>query len=117
MLILQESELPEYKLFWSKVIEFNQTDPTVLSGDEDRQFKKVMNGNYAYVVERTTMEFAMVDKCRTGIYVAGSDILPTQYSFGLPNNSPYTKMFTDEYVIIQVRYMYICACIITIRFR
>lgn len=86
-------------MFWSKLVEFNQTDHTVLSGDGNKQIEKVKKGDYAYVGDRTFMELKTMNNCELGI--AASDILPLQYSIGLPNNSPYTKLFSDEYVLIH----------------
>ncbi|VDI39698.1 Hypothetical predicted protein [Mytilus galloprovincialis] len=96
--IFKNSELPERKELWYGIIKFNATDSSVLSSDPGVHISKVLKGEYAYVADKTFMDLAMTNNC--DLAIATSDILPVQYAIGLPNNSPFVQMFSDEIIAI-----------------
>lgn len=82
------------------MVKFNRTDPTVLSSSISDQIQKVLNSNnYAFIGDITGMELALLTNCE--LTTATSDLLPLQYGLGLPNNSPFIQLFSDEYVYIM----------------
>ncbi|XP_063400117.1 probable glutamate receptor [Mytilus trossulus] len=96
--IFKNSELPERKKLWNGMIEFNQTDPSVLSSDPAEQIRKVEGGNYAYVADKTYIELAISHKCELSL--SQSDIQPILYAFPLPETSPFVKTFSDAIISI-----------------
>ena len=90
----QHSILPEFKAVWSKIVEFNKTDPSVLSADPDKHIAKALDGNYAYLGDKTQITLEMATECT--LQTGEEEILPFQYAFGLPNNSPFTSLFSNE---------------------
>ncbi|CAC5406414.1 unnamed protein product [Mytilus coruscus] len=96
--IFKNSELEERKELWRGIITFNATDPSVLSSDPEVHVTKVLKGEYAYVADKTFMDLAMTNNC--DLAIATSDILPVQYAIGLPNNSSFVQMFSDEIIAI-----------------
>jgi hypothetical protein len=79
---------------WNGIVKFNQTDPSVLSSNPAEHINKVLEGEYAYIADKTYMELAMAKHC--DLVMGSADILPLQYAIGLPENSPFTGMFSDE---------------------
>ncbi|CAC5418385.1 unnamed protein product [Mytilus coruscus] len=92
------STRPDYIKFWKGVVSYNKTKPSILSAKRDVQVRLVMEGDYAYVGDKTHMELTMVNNCH--LTMALSDIVSLQYAIALPNKSPFTKIFSDEMTAI-----------------
>ncbi|CAG2211131.1 GRID1 [Mytilus edulis] len=92
--IFKASTRPDYVKFWKGVVANNKTNPNILSADGDVQVRLVMEGNYAYVGDKTHFELTMATNCH--LAMVPSDIVSMQYAIALPNNSPFTKIFSDE---------------------
>ncbi|CAC5406405.1 GRID1 [Mytilus coruscus] len=90
--IFKNSVLSERRAFWDGVVVFNSTDQTVLSSDYDAQILKVLDGEYAFVWDNIPMEISVAKSCE--LSVIPTDIFST-YAIGLPNNSPFQKIFSD----------------------
>lgn len=90
--------MPERKQLWNGIVKFNKSDPSVLSSYPNVHIAKVIEGDYAYVGDKTNIELTMTSNCE--LAMATADILPVQYAVGLPNHSPLVQLFSDEYVII-----------------
>ncbi|CAC5375407.1 GRIK2 [Mytilus coruscus] len=97
--IFKTSELPEYQAVWRRIVEYNQTDTRVLSVKGDVQIDKVIEGDYAYIGDKTYFDMTMVNNCDLAMTLA--EILQLQYAIALPNKSPFTKMFSDEIIAIH----------------
>ncbi|XP_069104062.1 glutamate receptor ionotropic, delta-1-like isoform X1 [Argopecten irradians] len=97
--IFKHSVLPEFKSVWQGIERFNESDPSVLSTNPDVHIQKVLEGNYAYLGDKTQIEIKMANECtlRTG----KEEVLPFQYAFGLPNLSPFTEMISREIIEIH----------------
>lgn len=74
--------------------EFNKTDVNVLNTDPEYHMQRVLDGNYAYIGDKTQMEIRMSTECT--LQTIEEEFLPLQYALGLQNNSPYKKIFSDE---------------------
>ncbi|VDI59959.1 Hypothetical predicted protein [Mytilus galloprovincialis] len=92
--IFKTSTQPDNVKFWNGVVAYNKTNPSILSADPNVQIRLVMEGNYAYVGDRTPMELAMDNNCHLAMVL--SDLLTMQFAIALPNKSPLTKIFSDE---------------------
>ncbi|XP_033760423.1 probable glutamate receptor [Pecten maximus] len=89
-----ETRAPDLMKVWAKMKEFNSSDASILSSKPSEHFKKVLGGGYAYIGDQTQMEVKMAKEC--SLLMSDDEFMPLQYAFGLPNFSPYTKMFSDE---------------------
>ncbi|XP_076113503.1 glutamate receptor U1-like [Mytilus galloprovincialis] len=90
--IFKNSVLAERRSFWNGIVRSNITDPNVLSSDYDEQILKVLEGEYAFVWDNIPMEISVAKSCELSII--STDIFST-YALGLPNNSPFQKVFSD----------------------
>ncbi|CAG2195718.1 GRID1 [Mytilus edulis] len=92
--IFKTSTHPDNVKFWNGVVAYNKTNPSILSTDPNVQIRLVMEGDYAYVGDRTAMELAMDNNCHLAMVL--SDLLAMHFAIALPNKSPFTKIFSDE---------------------
>jgi hypothetical protein len=53
----------------------------------------VKEGKYAYIAEKSLLEIIASKNCE--LHIAKEEFLPLQYGIGLPNESPFTKIFSD----------------------
>lgn len=85
--------MPLLKSVWNGIVDFNATDPTVLAFSSQQHFDKVLKGGYAYIGDKTQLQIKMSEECDLALVT--EEFLPMRYALGLPNNSPYTKLFSD----------------------
>lgn len=90
--LLQNSKLPEREEFWDGVLKFSRSDPSVLRGDYDAHILKVLQGGYAFLWDDIPNEISVKNSCE--LAKISTDMFST-YAIGLPNNSPFEKIFTD----------------------
>ncbi|OWF52486.1 Glutamate receptor ionotropic, kainate 2 [Mizuhopecten yessoensis] len=90
--MFQESVIPEYNAIWRGMVRFNATDPSVLNKNPDQHMQKVLGGNYAYIAAKSEVDTQMTKQC--GLATIDEKFLHMQYAFGVPNNSPYTDIFS-----------------------
>lgn len=90
----QTSEVPAVKEVWNGIVRFSKEDPSVLDHDTQAHIRKVKGGNYAYFGDRTLVELSMASSC--DLVLASTDIFYFTYALGLPNHSPFEKIFSDE---------------------
>ena len=94
-LFTQNSTQAIQRKLWDRIIEFNQTDHSVLSADVTEQVDKVLHESYyAFIGDKTYMEIAKAKHCELA-FVATGDVPSLQFAFGLPQNSPYVKKFSE----------------------
>ncbi|OWF41423.1 Glutamate receptor ionotropic, kainate 2 [Mizuhopecten yessoensis] len=94
-----ETQAPDLMKVWAGMLEFNASDNSILSSQSSEHFKKVLGGGYAYIGDKTQMEIKMAEEC--SLLISDDEFMPLQYALGLPNFSPYTKMFSDELLHIH----------------
>ncbi|XP_060068781.1 glutamate receptor ionotropic, kainate 2-like [Ylistrum balloti] len=94
-----ETRAPDLMRVWAKMQEFNASDNSILSSKSSEHFTKVLGGGYSYIGDKTQMEIKMAEEC--SLLISDDEFMPLQYAFGLPNFSPYTKMFSDELLHIH----------------
>ena len=96
--LFQHSKIKEFQSAWDGIYKFNMTDPDVLHTDPLVHMQKVLDGDYAYIADKTQMDIRMSTEC--SLQTIKEEFLPMQYAIGLQNHSPYTKTFSDEYVLL-----------------
>lgn len=77
---------------------FNKTDPDVLHPDPNVHIDKMYKEKYVYIGDKSFMEVRKANRCE--LVTATEEIPNMSYGVGLPNNSLYTKLFSDKYVLL-----------------
>ncbi|KAK3586557.1 hypothetical protein CHS0354_022690, partial [Potamilus streckersoni] len=95
--LFKKSLNPEFKKVEAGLVEFNSTDPSVLSPILSVHIAKVFGGNYAWIGDKSGIDAVVADNCELAKI---KDFHPIRNAVGLPNNSPYTKLFSHK--IIQI---------------
>jgi len=79
---------------WNGIVDFNHSDPSVLSTSEDSQYNKVMNERYAYVAVTGVADYY---KAKGMDLVFLPEIISTiPNAFAVQKHSPYEEMFSRE---------------------
>ncbi|XP_076096281.1 putative glutamate receptor isoform X3 [Mytilus galloprovincialis] len=91
---LSESTLPIHQEVWNGIVGFNHSDPSVLMSSEDKQFDKVIRGNYAYFAVNLVAQYYKVRGF--DILILPEIIATIPNAFALQKNSPYEEMFSRE---------------------
>ncbi|KAL3848512.1 hypothetical protein ACJMK2_019363 [Sinanodonta woodiana] len=91
--LFKDSVNPEFKKVQTGLVEFNSTDPSVLSPMLSVHIAKVIGGNYAWIGDKSGIDAMVADNCELAKI---EDFHPIRNAVGLPNNSPYTKLFSDN---------------------
>ncbi|XP_071165594.1 probable glutamate receptor isoform X1 [Mytilus edulis] len=91
---LSESTLPIHQEVWNGIVGFNHSDPSVLMSSEDKQFDKVIRGNYAYFAVNLVAQYYKVRGY--DIFILPEIIATIPNAFALQKNSPYEEMFSRE---------------------
>ncbi|ESO97726.1 hypothetical protein LOTGIDRAFT_103576, partial [Lottia gigantea] len=92
--LFKNSKREDYKKIWDGIVEFNKTDPRVLSLNADDHLDLVLEESYAYLGEYTPMELWQKDHC--DIVTINENFFPMSFGLGLPNNSAFTLIFTER---------------------
>ncbi|XP_021374093.1 glutamate receptor ionotropic, delta-2-like [Mizuhopecten yessoensis] len=92
--MFQLSSLPVFKAVYEGMVRFNRTDPDVLSLDQKVHIDKVLRGNYVHIGDRSQIQVKTANEC--SLFTGSAEIQPVQYSFGLPNGSPLTDLFSQK---------------------
>ena len=90
---LQTSQNNVYAEAWQDITTLYETDPVVLSADHQEHIDKVLEGNYAYIGDKTGFETAMSQHCN--LEVVKDEFLPSQYAIGLQNNSAFVDIVSQ----------------------
>ncbi|XP_060070631.1 glutamate receptor ionotropic, kainate 1-like [Ylistrum balloti] len=99
--IFRASEQHEFQQVWNGIVSYNQSDRNVLSPDPEVHISKVLSGNYVFLADKTYSELRMRGRKECDLVMTKEEFLPFQYAVGLPNNSPYTKLFADAVLTIH----------------
>lgn len=79
---------------WAGIKQFNETDPEVLSSNPNVHIQKMYREKYVYFGDKVYMDIRKSNRCE--LMTAEEEIPNNYYAVGLPNNSLYTKMFSDQ---------------------
>ena len=83
-----------YRRIWNGVTEFAKTDPDVISMNLELQVNKVVAGHYAYLLGESSTSFYFSKNC--DVTTIPERMFRNTYSIALPNNSPYTLLFSER---------------------
>ncbi|XP_045201973.2 probable glutamate receptor [Mercenaria mercenaria] len=92
--VFLNSDNPTYKPIGDGIRDFNKTDPDVLSTDPEVHIRKVKEGKYAWIGDKTYIEIAMSKEC--SLTSINEEFLPLKYGLGFVKNSPHTAIFTKQ---------------------
>uniref|UniRef100_A0A8W8MHM2 Uncharacterized protein n=1 Tax=Magallana gigas TaxID=29159 RepID=A0A8W8MHM2_MAGGI len=84
---------------WAGIKKFNVTDPEVLSPDPNVHIDKMYRENYVFFGDKVFMDIRKSNQC--DLMTAEEEIPNNYYAVGLPNNSLYTKTFSDQIISLQ----------------
>ncbi|CAF1332816.1 unnamed protein product [Adineta steineri] len=92
----RESKFPTYERMWNYMLA-NQATVSVRSSQEG--IAKVLQGNYAFLMESTTSEYNIMRNCE--LTSIGGLLDSKGYGFGVPQNSPYRDILSDTILKLQ----------------
>nr|XP_011455937.2 glutamate receptor ionotropic, kainate 5 isoform X2 [Crassostrea gigas] len=95
----QESPFELLQKVWSGIKTFNRTDTDVLNPDPNVHIDKMYKEKYVYIGDKSYMEVRKANRCE--LITATEEIPNMSYGIGLPNNSLYTKLFSDKILSLQ----------------
>ncbi|XP_060078761.1 glutamate receptor ionotropic, kainate 3-like [Ylistrum balloti] len=92
--MFKDSTLPVYLKVWDGVVKANLSDPRALSPDPAIHIQKILKEDYVYFGDKVVMDMRRVNDCR--LVTVDEEIPNMSYGVGLPNHSPYTKIFSNK---------------------
>ncbi|CAF1076629.1 unnamed protein product [Rotaria sordida] len=92
----RESKIATYERMWN-YISTHQASVMVSSSTEG--IKKVLAGDYAFLIESTTSEYNIMRNCE--LTSIGGLLDSKGYGFGVPQNSPYRDILSDTILKLQ----------------
>ncbi|XP_069103797.1 glutamate receptor ionotropic, kainate 2-like [Argopecten irradians] len=99
--IFKTSQQRSFKQVWDGIVRFNQTDKDVLTSDPALHITKVLSGDYVFLADKTYNELMIRSRKECDLIMTNEEFLPFQYAVGLPNNSPYTRLFANAILSIH----------------
>ncbi|XP_041354577.1 glutamate receptor ionotropic, kainate 2-like [Gigantopelta aegis] len=97
--LFTRSNLTVYKDIWNGVQRFASTDQNVLSSLDGVHKAKVENGNYIFFFDGDIIQLWSEANC--DLVMLEETFYQIQYAVGLPNMSPYKKLFSDTMLAIE----------------
>ena len=91
---MQFSTSPTYQAIHRNMHEFSKADPRVLDPDPYVHLAMVREGGYAYIADTGLFDSWLAEKC--DLMLIKEKFYPSKYAVGLPNDSAYTKLFSDQ---------------------
>ena len=76
------------------MVEFNKSDPSVFSMDENVHIQKVKQGGYAFLVDTTVIDNVIAKECE--LMTIKEKFLPSYYGIGFPKQSPIVNIFSNQ---------------------
>ncbi|XP_050407761.1 glutamate receptor ionotropic, delta-1 [Patella vulgata] len=92
--LLSNSNLSDFKRMWQGIVEFNRTDPQVLSPDSDVHKHKVMTEDYGFIADVPAAHMWMMESCQ--FTMLKEKFVPQNYAYAVQKGSPYAKYFSEE---------------------
>ncbi|XP_041351060.1 glutamate receptor-like [Gigantopelta aegis] len=84
-MLLKNSDNPEYREMWAKIVEDSKTDPDVFSESSTNQMKKIKRGNYAFIRNDGAIRTYMKENC--GLQRLGITLDWQPACLGVPEHS------------------------------
>ncbi|ESO86865.1 hypothetical protein LOTGIDRAFT_166867 [Lottia gigantea] len=96
--LFKNSNLKTYQKVWEGVQKFSKDDPDHLHPDMNVHFDRMMNSEYAVIDDGSAIFSWSEQQC--DINILNERFFPNHYALGLPNNSPFTGIFSDQMIKI-----------------
>ncbi|KAI3380757.1 hypothetical protein SNEBB_005673 [Seison nebaliae] len=90
-----ESKIPTYERMWN----FMDSNRDVFTKSNEEGFRRVKEGNYAYLMESTTIEYMTQRDCE--LTQVGGLLTSKGYGIGSPTGSPYRDLLSDRILQMQ----------------
>ncbi|XP_052784546.1 glutamate receptor ionotropic, kainate 2-like isoform X2 [Mya arenaria] len=98
-IVFKTSTRKEFRAIGDAWMEFNKTDPDVISTDVDVHMAKVKEGFYGWIGDTVVIEMALTKDC--DLLMIKERFLPLKYAFGFTNNSPHAQIFSKQMLSIH----------------
>ncbi|VDI36281.1 Hypothetical predicted protein [Mytilus galloprovincialis] len=89
----KESSVPTYAAIWNGIVEFNKSDPSVLSKSGEEHLQKLYNGNYAFIMAKQYIDFETAGHCN--LVLLNEHMARNEVAFALANNSPFVRILSN----------------------
>ncbi|XP_069103796.1 glutamate receptor ionotropic, kainate 4-like [Argopecten irradians] len=99
--IFKTSQQRTFQQVWDGLSRFNRTEKDIFSFDPEVHISKVLSGDYVYLGDKTYNEITVRSRKECDLVLTKEEFIPLQYAVGLPNNSPYTRLFANEILSIH----------------
>ena len=96
---IQQANNSLLQKMWTMITEFSQNGKNVLSTNVAEHLRMVHEGNYAFLIDETTVRFEMGNTCE--LKILRERLLPVGQAMGFQKNSVYLEIFNQAYVILQ----------------
>ena len=93
MTLLQAAKGGVKKTVYERMMQFNESDPSVLSKDSREHYDKVRAGDYAFIQDRTPNLVEAISDETCSLVLMKEGFLPMPFGIGLQQGSPYIKEF------------------------
>ncbi|XP_067682394.1 glutamate receptor ionotropic, kainate glr-3-like [Haliotis asinina] len=93
--LFQESNISVYHKVWNGVEEIMANEPDWLSLDGDEHMRRVVESQYVYLAEESTLEM-WDDPRRCDLQMLRDNFYFSKYAIGLPKRSAYTQLFSKQ---------------------
>ncbi|GFO15875.1 glutamate receptor [Plakobranchus ocellatus] len=94
--LFETSPRPEFQAISRKMEAFYKDDPSIYSYDPNIHLQRVKRGGYAYIADNGMFTNWLAYNC--DLMILKEKFFPAKYAIGLPNNSAYTKLFSEQVV-------------------
>ncbi|KAK3755334.1 hypothetical protein RRG08_026064 [Elysia crispata] len=94
--LFKTSPRPEFQAIHTKMKYFYRDDPDIYNSNTELHLQKVKRGGYAYIADKGLFSLWLATNC--DLILLKEKFFPGKYGIGLPNNSVYTKIFSDQVV-------------------
>ncbi|GFO49258.1 glutamate receptor [Plakobranchus ocellatus] len=94
--LFKTSPRPEFQAIHRKMENFYRSDPDIYHSSTELHLNKVKQGGYAYIADKGLFSSWLATNC--DLILLKEKFFPGRYGIGLPNNSVYTKIFSDQVV-------------------
>ncbi|KAK3794516.1 hypothetical protein RRG08_003667 [Elysia crispata] len=94
--LFKTSPRPEFQSIAAKMNRFYRDDPDIYHSSTALHLEKVKRGGYAYIADKGLFSSWLATNC--DLILLKEKFFPGRYGIVLPNNSVYTKVFSDQVV-------------------
>ncbi|CAC5387113.1 unnamed protein product [Mytilus coruscus] len=91
--VFEESKVPTYAAIWNGIVEFNKSDPSVLSKSGEEHLQKLYKGNYAFIMAKQYIDFETAGHCN--LVLLNEHLARNEVAFALANNSPFVRILSN----------------------